>query len=566
MHRTSAWPLCLRHVAVLLLGLSVVLACDSGGGSTTTPGPPQPPSDEEDTTDVEGTATISIHTGEDRSPISPYVYGSNQDRSSGNVWTVRRLGGNRLTGYNWETNHSNAGADYQHSSDNFLLNDAGIPESEWDEPARVLTHFHDQSLNMGAESVLTLQMAGFVSGDDDGTVTEEETAPSPRWDSVAFRKHAPFESPPDLEDGTVYIDELVHTLTQRYGNAASSEGVRWYTLDNEPALWPETHPRIHPEQTSVEEVVERSVDLASGVKEVDPEARITGPVLWGFGAYLNFNEAPDWASVGSGFDWFVGYYLDQMQQAEQTHGRRLLDVLDVHWYPEAQGDHRIVDPEATTPADIEARLQAPRSLWDSTYTEDSWVADCCSEYLPILPRLQASIEEHYPDTKLAITEYDYGGKASISGGLAQADVLGAFGKYGVDIATLWGLENGDIYAASAFDLYRNYDGNGGTYGTTDVRATTNDRKNISVYASIEDDDPSTLHVILISKNRDGPFEVEVEIDGRADYTSGEAWRFDGESATIAQDDSFDDVELDGDSFSYTLPSLSATHLVLRAQN
>jgi len=558
MRHTLVLSLGLRQGAVALLSIGIVLACSSGGTSPTSSPPSQnPPSD------VEG-AAVSIHTGKDRSRIRPYVYGSNQDRSHGNAWTVRRLGGNRLTGYNWETNHSNAGSDYKHSSDNFLLMDAGIPESEWDEPARVMTHFHDESLNMGAESILTLQMAGYVSGDDNGTVSEEEAAPSPRWDSVAFRKTAAFESPPDLGDGTVYMDELVHALTQRYGSA-SSEGVRWYTLDNEPALWPETHPRIHPEQTMVEEVVDRSVDLASVIKEVDPESRVTGPVLWGFGAYLNFNEAPDWASVGRGFDWFVGYYLDQMQQAEQAHGRRLLDVLDVHWYPEAQGNHRIVDPAATTPADIEARLQAPRSLWDPTYTEDSWIADCCGEYLPILPRLQSAIEEHYPGTDLAISEYDYGAKASISGGLAQADALGAFGKFGVDIATLWGIEDGDVYAASGFDLYRNYDGEGSTYGNTDVQATTDDRDNISVYASIEGNNPSTLHVILICKNQVGPFEVEVEIEGSVDYTSGEAWQFKKGRPEIVEVESFEEeVDLSGNSFSYIAPALSATHLVLWA--
>jgi len=556
-----------RVVALLLLSIALV-ACDGGGSNSTLPDEP-PPDDGTEGPSVEGTTTVSIHTGKDRSSISPYVYGSNQDRSDGNVWTVRRLGGNRLTGYNWETNHSNAGSDYQHSSDNFLLWDAGIPESEWDEPARVMTHFHDRSLAMGAETMITLQTAGYVSADDAGTVTEAETAPSVRWDSIESRTDGSFPESPDLEDETVYMDELVHRLTQRYGEASGPDGVRWYTLDNEPGLWPDTHPRIHPDQTGAEEVVDRSVALASAVKAVDPTSEVTGPVLYGFGAYQDFQDALDWGAVGQGYDWFVGYYLDQMRQTEQAHGRRLLDVLDVHWYPEARGDNRIVWNDNYTEADVEARLQAPRTLWDSTYTEDSWIADCCSEYLPILPRLQQAIEEHYPETKLAITEYEYGAKASISGGLAQADALGAFGKYGVDLATLWawGIEDEDRYVAAAFDLYRNYDGAGATYGNTDVHAQTGDRKNVSVYASIEDDDPSTLHVILINKNRDGPFEVQVEIQGSASYSSGDAWRFDAEDASISEDASFgDDTDLSGNTFTHVLPRMSATHLVLHSGN
>lgn len=553
-----------QFLSLALLAFMLV-ACDSGGSGPSPPeeSPPeeQPPGDD---TDVEAMATVSIHTDEGRSEISPYVYGSNQDRSGDDVWTVRRLGGNRLTGYNWETNHSNAGSDWQHSSDNFLLSDGGIPESQWNDPARVMTHFHDESLNMGAETVLTLQMAGYVSSDDDGTVTEAETAPSTRWDSLVYRKEDPFLQSPDVEDGTVFIDELVRLITEQYGTASASDGVRWYTLDNEPALWPETHSRIHPNQPTAEGLVNRSIDLASAVKSVDPNSEITGPVLYGFGAYLDFQGAPDWNSVGQGYDWFLDYYLEQMREAEQTRGERLLDVLDVHWYPEARGDNRIVWNDSYTEADVEARLQAPRTLWDSTYTEDSWIADCCEEYLPILPRLQEAIEEHYPGTKLAITEYEYGAMGSISGGLAQVDALGAFGKYGVDIATLWGTGAGDDYAASAFELYRNYDGAGGTYGDTDVRASTDDRENVSVYASIEGNDPSVLHVILINKNREGPLEVQFDIEGSASYTSGKVWGFDGESATISEREDFgEDVDVTGSSFSYVVPSMTAMHMVLQ---
>lgn len=550
----------MRFSVLALLFVLLLAGCDSGPGAEEEPDSDPPENGSSETADV----TVSIDTGRDRAPISPYIYGSNQDRSSDDVWTVRRLGGNRLTGYNWETNHSNAGSDWQHSSDNFLLTNAGIPEAQWDEPARVMTHWHDRSLDRGAASIITLQMAGYVARDDDGTVSEAETAPSSRWDAVAYRKDAPFATAPDLEDGTVYMDELVHVLTRRYGDATAPDGIRWYSLDNEPGLWAHTHPRLHPEPVEAEELVQRSIELATAVKDVDPNSEIVGPALYGFAAYLHLQDAPDWPAAGTGYTWFVDYYLDRMRQAEQEHGRRLLDAFDVHWYPEAQGDHRILDPDATTDADVAARLQAPRTLWDSTYTEDSWIADCCSEYLPILPRLRQAIDTYYPGTALAITEYDYGAKDAISGGLTQADVLGAFGRYGVDLATLWGIGPEDDYAASAFALYRNYDGRGSTYGNTAVRARTDDREHTSVYASIEDDDPSTLHVILINKHRDEALEVEVDVESSASYASSEVWRFDAEHAALARATAIEDAaEIVDNTVRYVLPRLTAAHVVLR---
>src|ERR1700754_1276502 len=75
------------------------------------------------------TVHIAINT-ELRTPISPYIYGSNgqSDDRDENI-TARRIGGNRLTGYNWENNASNAGNDWNHSSDNYLTWIANIPDN-----------------------------------------------------------------------------------------------------------------------------------------------------------------------------------------------------------------------------------------------------------------------------------------------------------------------------------------------------------------------------------------------------------------------------------------------------
>ena len=64
-----------------------------------------------------------------------------------------------------------------------------------------------------------------------------------------------------------------------------------------------------------------------------------------------------------------------MREAESTSaGRRLVDVLDLHWYPEARGGGvRITEADASA-AVAAARVQAPRSLWDPGYAETSWIS------------------------------------------------------------------------------------------------------------------------------------------------------------------------------------------------
>src|ERR1017187_8701937 len=58
--------------------------------------------------------------GGKQTPIFPYIYGNNQPlwKSAGKLYSLTRIGGNRMTAYNWENNASNAGSDWQHQSDN----------------------------------------------------------------------------------------------------------------------------------------------------------------------------------------------------------------------------------------------------------------------------------------------------------------------------------------------------------------------------------------------------------------------------------------------------------------
>nr|P29719.1 RecName: Full=Endoglucanase A; AltName: Full=Cellulase A; AltName: Full=EG-A; AltName: Full=Endo-1,4-beta-glucanase; Flags: Precursor [Paenibacillus lautus]AAA22303.1 endo-beta-1,4-glucanase [Paenibacillus lautus] len=509
--------------------------------------------------------TFTINTQSERAAISPNIYGTNQDLSGTENWSSRRLGGNRLTGYNWENNASSAGRDWLHYSDDFLCGNGGVPDTDCDKPGAVVTAFHDKSLENGAYSIVTLQMAGYVSRDKNGPVDESETAPSPRWDKVEFAKNAPFSLQPHLNDGQVYMDEEVNFLVNRYGNASTSTGIKAYSLDNEPALWSETHPRIHPEQLQAAELVAKSIDLSKAVKNVDPHAEIFGPALYGFGAYLSLQDAPGWPSLQGNYSWFIDYYLDQMKNAHTQNGKRLLDVLDVHWYPEAQGGgQRIVFGGAGNIDTQKARVQAPRSLWDPAYQEDSWIGTWFSSYLPLIPKLQSSIQTYYPGTKLAITESSYGGDNHISGGIATADALGIFGKYGVYAANYWQTEDNTDYTSAAYKLYRNYDGNKSGFGSIKVDAATSDTENSSVYASVTDEENSELHLIVLNKNFDDPINATFQLSGDKTYTSGRVWGFDQTGSDITEQAAI--TNINNNQFTYTLPPLSAYHIVLKADS
>src|ERR1019366_10661524 len=114
-----------------------------------------------------------------------------------------------------------------------------------------------------------------------------------------------------------------------------------------------------------------------------------------------------------------------------------------------------------------------------------------------IPRLQAIIAQNYPGTKLALTEYNFGALDDINGALAQADLLGIFGYQGLDAAALWGPPKPTDPGAFAFQIYRNYDGIGNTFGETSAKAASADQSKLALYAAVRSD----LNLTLIAVNK-----------------------------------------------------------------
>jgi mannan endo-1,4-beta-mannosidase len=359
----------------------------------------------------------------------------------------------------------------------------------------------------------------------------------------------------------VYEDEFIDFLVRRLGKSADG-GIKFYSLDNEPALWPATHPRVHPEKTTYHEMVSRTEATAAAITSLDPTATVLGGVMYGWNEYQSLEKAPDSAELNAQYDTYLDFYLASMNELERKYHRRLVHVLDVHWYPEARGTKRITDPDVS-PKTVDARLQAPRALWDPTYREKSWIDEAWGKPIRLIPWIKEKIEKRYPGTKLSMTEYDFGAGTHISGGLVQADVLGVFGQEGVFLANYWGsgAGNGDVpsYVAAAFRLFRNYDGKGGTYGDTAVATKVPDVTKTSVYASIDSKRLNVLTVLVINKDQRASYAGRVAIQGPASYDVAQVYRLDKTSPRIQAIP--EKVEIRGNRLDYSLPPLSATLFV-----
>jgi hypothetical protein len=167
----------------------------------------------------------------------------------------------------------------------------------------------------------------------------------------------------------------------------------------------------------------------------------------------------------------------------------LLDVFTVHYYP--QGGEFSDD---VSTAMQQRRNRSTRSLWDPNYVDETWIGD----RVRLIPRLRGWVTQYYPGTQIGITEYNWGAEGHINGATTQADILGIFGREGLDIAARWATPAASTPTYKAIKLYRNYDGQRSTFGDTSVAATTANPDVVSAFAAQRTADGATT-VMVINK-------------------------------------------------------------------
>ncbi|MGR9036674.1 MAG: glycoside hydrolase family 44 protein, partial [Gammaproteobacteria bacterium] len=519
--------------------------------------------------------TLNIDVGADRHTISEDIYGMNfadEALAAELKLPVRRWGGNATTRYNWQTSMRNTASDwYFENLPDGAVNSANLPDGSASD------QFVEQDRRTGTRTLLTVPLIGW---------TVKSTSPRNHPYDCGFKvsKYGSQQSvdqwdtdcgngvrssggditgndPRDTSDpvDAGFVGDWINHLTGKYGTAAAG-GVAYYNLDNEPMLWNSTHRDVHPEAVTYDEMLDRTLDYAAAIKAADPSAKTLGPVVWGWCAY--FYSALDGCGIGADYQAhgnlpFAPWYLNQLKAFEQQQGLRLLDYFDLHYYPQAGGVALSPAGSAATQA---LRLRSTRSLWDANYTDESWISDTepGGVKVRLIGRMRDWVNSYYPGTKLAITEYNWGALESINGALAQADVLGIFGREGLDLATLWSPPAPNQPGAHAFRMFLNYDGAGHRFGNVSVRAASSNHSDLSIYAAQRTSD-NALTVLVINKTA-AELASPVEITGLSLPSSTAVYRYSAANpSAIVQ---LADQGLSGSGFSAVFPANSITLFVM----
>ncbi len=511
---------------------------------------------------------VTVDPNADRHPINPQVYGVNLGSASefgSALYPLRRWGGNSTTRYNWRKDATNRASDW------FFIN---LPESDADSislpDGSSADQWIDETLGAGASAIVTIPTIGWVARDrvkrwgfsveKYGPQQETECTATgwPSWcepdagngirpDGAPVTGNDPLDT--SIPIGPSFVASWVQHITGRVGPGGQS-GVSFYALDNEPMLWNSTHRDVHPAPATLDELWSRTQDYAEAVKVADPTAQILGPAAWGWCEY--FYSAADGCTPGADMAAHGGlplleWYLLKNRQRELQTGRRPVDFLDIHYYPQAPGV-ALSDDESGAVASV--RLRSLRGLYDPTYVDESWIG----RPVRLIPRMKEWIAARCPGVKIAITEYNWGGDQGISSALAQAEALAIFGREGVDLATRWVAPQSPSRVLQAFHLFLDYDGLGSSLFGESVRAVSSDIDDVGAYAIRRND--ARIAVLLFNKAT-STRNVQAFVEGGGNGAAS-LYRFD---ATMPLGPAGQAAVANG-GFSIDLPARSATLVLM----
>ncbi len=399
------------------------------------------------------TVSITIDGMAAQKPISPYIFGKNNNLSdnpasplSAAQWQrlrdlginmFRENGGNNATKYNWRRKLSSHPDWYNN-----------VYAHDWDFAAKSL-----QANIPGAQGMWAFQLIGKVAKTKTANFGDWNYNHSQWWEGVAQNL---------CGGGQVNTagggDALVEGDTAKYlenwsadsttgilnhwfgpgGVGLSPDGIQYWSMDNEPEIWEGTHDDVYPVQPSAEEFMQKYFEVAKKARASYPGIKLTGPVPANEWQWFNY-KGNLVTYNGKQYPW-LEYFILRVAEEQQLSGIRLLDVLDIHFYPGEKN-----------PADI---VQLHRVFFDETYNypgangvkktgSGGWDNNLTKEY--IFKRCNTWLENYLGadhGVTLSVSETGISGDNPNVTASWYASNLGEFAKQGVDMFTPWSWKTG----------------------------------------------------------------------------------------------------------------------------
>lgn len=454
--------------------------------------------------------TVTIDLLKGTHSVSPYLYGRNNSLSGDPgssftpEWTklkdaqvrfFREGGGNNSTKYNWRRKISSHPDWYN----NVYAND-------WS--------FAAQSLQQNipyAQGMWSFQLIGKAARTNTANFNDWGYNGSQWW--IGVNQNLAGGGQPNTSGGTkalvegnpnnylenwtadsttLILDEWFNKLT------LNKNQLQYWSMDNEPEIWNGTHDDVMPVQLSAEDFMQRYFAVAKKARQRYPEIKLVGPVPANEWQWYNWSNGI--SSGGKNYAW-LEYFIKRVAEEQAASGIRLLDVLDIHFYPETNNANEIV--------------QLHRVYFDKDFVypgangvknvNGSWDPSQTREY--IFERCKAWLEKYIGPNhgvKFSVTETGINNLNASTTAVWYASTLGEFMKHPeMEIFTPWSWYNG---MWEVLHLYSRYN------KSLFVPATSTEEEFVSAYPTINQAGDS-ISVVLVNRSLNAARSTTISLNG-----------------------------------------------------
>ena len=258
----------------------------------------------------------------------------------------------------------------------------------------------------------------------------------------------------------------------------------YWSMDNEMEIWSGTHSDL-PLTVTQQFLVERYLDVAKKAKKAWKDIKLTGPVAANQWQWCGVDSDPI-AAEERNYCW-LEYFIKKVAEAQKASGVKLLDVLDIHWYP--------------TEKTYEDRINWHRVFFDTTYVypgangikkvNGGWDNSIVKEF--IFKRLNDWMNAYFGKNHgigLGLTETDLTTDDAMLTALIYASFLGTFMDNGVELFTPWSWGDGMDEVAHLFIRYGH---------EFRVASTSSNDSLVSAYSSVTESQDS-MTIILVNRS------------------------------------------------------------------
>ncbi len=455
------------------------------------------------------TVQITVNANSGKRQISPYIFGKNNVLPStflnnstnaevtkavqAGVHFVRQGGGNNSTKYNWRLKLS--------SHPDWYNNVYG---NNWDAAAKNLT-----DKMPGTQGMWSFQLLGKVAANTRNNFNDWNYNNSQWWSGVNQNlagggvvnpeggSKALVEGNPDLYLMDWPADSTVAILDHWFDKLGyDSTYYRYWSMDNEIEIWSGTHDDVMKTQIAAEEFMQLYFKVAKAAKAKYPGIKLTGPVPaneWQWYRYgsdaISYN--------GKRYCW-LEYFILRIAEEQKATGIKLLDVLDIHYYPGSSDaaklvqfyrvffDRNYIYPEANG-------VKTVNGGWDNSITKE-YILGRCSDWLT---------KYIGPDHGVGLSVTETGINSSDANVQASwyASTLGEFMKNGVEIFTPWSWNPGMWETIHLFSRYSQ---------KYFIDAVSGDETYVSAYPTVNEAKDS-MTIFLINRHTTATKDLQIDI-------------------------------------------------------